>query len=267
MGKEEFSGVQDTLYIPLGARVFVSKRFPEYFCDKKSLSFERFKKVQDIVQRSNEYASMASVSRYYVFDRMVRDFVSRRGEANIVCLGAGLETMNYRLQDLDACFYMVDFASVMEERQALLGDAKNETVIPSDILSFTWAEEIDPSRPTIFVVSGVFQYFKEEEVLRTIAELKKRFPGSELLFDATNEVGIRYAMRHVKKTGNMSAAMYFYVNDAGEFAKKAGASLLEVRGFFREARSILGRRLKLITRIFMYVADSKKRTLILHLAL
>ena len=40
MSGKDFDGVADTLYIPLAARVYVSKRFPEYFFDPKSLELE-----------------------------------------------------------------------------------------------------------------------------------------------------------------------------------------------------------------------------------
>ena len=40
MSDNAFEGVADTLYIPLTARVYVSKRFPEYFFDPKSLELE-----------------------------------------------------------------------------------------------------------------------------------------------------------------------------------------------------------------------------------
>ena len=40
MSDKTFEGVADTLYIPLAARVYVSKRFPEYFFDPKSLELE-----------------------------------------------------------------------------------------------------------------------------------------------------------------------------------------------------------------------------------
>ena len=32
----EFEGVEDTLFIPLTARITVSKNFPEYFFDQKA---------------------------------------------------------------------------------------------------------------------------------------------------------------------------------------------------------------------------------------
>ena len=57
-----------------------------------------------------------------------------------------------------------------------------------------------------------------------------------MIFDATNEVGIRYAQRNVKRSGNRDAMMYFYINDAEKFARENGAQLLELRGFYEEAR-------------------------------
>ncbi len=35
-----FEGVSDTLFIPLTARIYILKKFPEYFCDRKALELE-----------------------------------------------------------------------------------------------------------------------------------------------------------------------------------------------------------------------------------
>lgn len=40
MEDKALEGATDTLYIPLTARVYMSKRFPEYFFDPKSLELE-----------------------------------------------------------------------------------------------------------------------------------------------------------------------------------------------------------------------------------
>ena len=37
---EEFEGVANTLFVPLVARIAVTKEFPEYFSDKKALELE-----------------------------------------------------------------------------------------------------------------------------------------------------------------------------------------------------------------------------------
>ena len=36
----EYEGIEDTLFIPLTGRVFVSKKFPGYFFDEKALEME-----------------------------------------------------------------------------------------------------------------------------------------------------------------------------------------------------------------------------------
>ena len=116
-------------------------------------------------------------------------------------------------------------------------------------------------------MSGVFQYFREEKVLTFLSAIKQRFPKGELIFDATNSIGIKYANKYVQKTGNTSAQMYFYVDDGAAFAQKCGMQLLEQRSFYTVARKMLKRKLKLYTRIAMKVCDDGGRTIILHLKL
>ena len=57
MHDKVFEGVADTLYIPLAARVYVSKNFPEYFFDPKSLELEPAIPGESIQKGSNEYTN------------------------------------------------------------------------------------------------------------------------------------------------------------------------------------------------------------------
>ena len=59
----------------------------------------------------------------------------------------------------------------------------------------------------------------------------------------------------------------FFINNASEFAKKNQVILLEVRGFYQEAKKQIGKKLNLYSLIAMKVADDKKRTLLLHFKL
>lgn len=265
MENKTLAGVEDTLFIPLAARVYISQKFPEYFYDAKSLESAQLEAVQNILGKSSEYSAMASVSRYRSMDQFARDFIKRYPDGQIISCGAGLETMNFRLQDLPARFYAIDFPQVIHARQKILGKTPNETMIPGDMCNMVWTEELDTQKPSLLIISGVFQYFHERQVIQFIQDIQKRFKNVECVFDATNEVGIRYAQRYVKKTGNMNAMMYFYINDPMAFAEKTHTRLLEVRGFFGDTHIIPRRKLKLFTRIAMKVADDKKRTLLIHL--
>lgn len=130
-----------------------------------------------------------------------------------------------------------------------------------------WMKLIDAARPTLLVVSGVFQYFHENEIIEFIKACGKAFPQGELLFDATSESGLRFTNWFIKRTGNKSALMYFGINDSREFSEKCGMELLSERTFFPDALSMLGKRLSLVTRISMKTAERKKQVLILHMKL
>lgn len=232
-------GVADTLYIPLNARIFVSKKFPEYFHDDKALELEQYLPDGEIRKKSSEYSFLASAARYYNIDGMVKQFISRNGQCNVVYLGAGLETAYYRLKSSNAVFYEVDLPEVIEVRKNLLGEYKNEILIGGDLFDLRWVEQVDTSLPTLLVSSGVFMYFREQKILKFICDVQKRFDKLEMIFDATNQEGLNYANKYVKKTGNNNAMMYFYVNDAKEFASKLNrVTPIEERVFYRGTSNI-----------------------------
>ena len=70
---QEFSKVQDTLFIPLTARILISQRFPEYFYDKRAMNLSYLQQIKKINNKSSEYSSIASVARYFNMDRYVID--------------------------------------------------------------------------------------------------------------------------------------------------------------------------------------------------
>ena len=43
------NGVEDTLYIPLVGRIYVSKKFPDFFYDAKALSLEEYIPTDNII--------------------------------------------------------------------------------------------------------------------------------------------------------------------------------------------------------------------------
>lgn len=211
---------------------------------------------------------MASVARYYNLNEMVKAFMAKHGKCNVVNLGAGLETAYFRLKPEKAVFYEMDFPEVIAERRRVLGEADNEILIPGDLFDLAWADGIDTSLPTLLVVSGVFQYCHEAQIMRFINEVKERFAQAELIFDATNKRGLAYANRYVRRTGNTHAMMHFSLDDGRKFAQQTGTRFIEQRPFFAQARKMLKRKLNLYSRVAMWVSDEgPARSVLLHLGL
>ncbi len=260
------AGVPDTTYIPLVARIYVSKRFPDYFRDDQALALESQIPGEAIRANSGEYECMASVARSHVIDGKVSEFLASHPAGNVVFLGGGLETTWGRVGVATARCYQVDLPEVIEVRRRALGQAANEGLIAGDMFAMEWAGQIDASLPTLLVVSGVWQYFHEDKILAMIADLKQAFPQGELVFDATDTEGLKFTNKYVEKTGNTDARMYFGLDDPQGFADRAGCELLSVDGFYADALK-LGRRLSLRTRIFMYFADKWGRVKVVRLRL
>lgn len=269
MEGKALEGVADTLYIPLTARVYVSKRFPEYFFDPKSLELEGSIPGESIQGGSNEYTMVASVARYHNLDEMARAYAAKHPACNIVNVGCGLETMFWRMgpDAPNARFYEMDLPNVIETRRRVLGESERDTLIAGDAFDLSWAEAVDATLPTLIVVSGVFQYFRNADVLGFIADAKKAFADAELVFDATNTKGLEFANKYVRKTGNASALMHFTIDNPAAFAHEAGCELVEVRPFYTAARRILKGKAGLYTRIAMAVTDRTGRAFILHVKL
>ncbi len=265
---QKFEGVANTLFVPLVARINISKRFPEYFIDQKALELEQYL-PKDVDKGSFEYSDITSAARYYNMDRMVTLFVKRQNSCNLVYLGAGLETAYDRLSGhfISVHWYQVDLPEVIEARKVVFGQRKNEALISGDMFSLEWVKEIDSTLPTLLVVSGVFQYFHEEKIVNFIKRCADTFPKGEMVFDATSESGLKYTNWFIKRTGNPDALMYFGVNDSKAFANKCGVKLIEERTFFPDALRMLGRKLSFITKVFMKISEKRKRVLILHLKL
>ena len=251
MSKEELlSGVEDTLYIPLTARIYASEKFPEFFHDEKALSLKQYIPTKDINNNTDEYFYMASVCRQQTIDKKIIEFLGKNKQANVVFLGAGLETAYNRINNVTASFYQVDLPDVINTRKRILGNANNESLISGDMFTLDWIKEIDVNLPTMIVVSGVYQYFHASEIINMITKMKSLIPKGELVFDATDSKGLKLVDKYVKKTGNTDAQMYFCVDDPQKFANTTGTRLTAVDGFFRDALKEC-RGLKLMTRIYM----------------
>lgn len=172
-----------------------------------------------------------------------------------------------KIENRTVHWYEADLPEVIEARKKVFGQRKNETLIAGDMFKLEWVKEIDNSLPTLLIVSGVFQYFHEEEIIAFIKGCGKAFPKGEMLFDATSESGLKFTNWFIKRTGNASAIMYFGINDSKEFANKCSMELLEEKTFFPEALKMLGKKLSFVTKVSMKVAEKKKQVIILRLKL
>lgn len=262
-----FKGVPDTLFIPLTARIYISKRFPYYFYDEKCLEIEKLIPNELLVKKSNQYQNFANVSCFFNMDRIVKGFIGKNEECNIINLGCGLETNYYRINDKRATFYELDLPEVIENRRKVLPELEKDIYLPYSMFDLKWCQCIDRNKPTLITARGVFEYFEVDEIVNLLINISKEIPHAEIVFDTPNSKAIGYTNRYVKKTGNKDALIKFYIDDDIEFSNRINAELISSETFFTETRKIIKKGLNLYTKIAMRMVDSKRMGKIIHLKL
>ena len=240
--KNLLNGVEDTLYIPLAARIYASEKFPEFFYDEKALSLKQYIPTDSIENNTTEYFYMASVCRQQTIDRKIRGFLKENNRSNVVFLGAGLETAYNRIGNAESDFFQVDLPNVMDIRKKVLGNEDNEKLISGDMFTLDWIK--DTSQPTMIVVSGVYQYFAESKIIDMIKKMKSRIAKGEVIFDATNSKGLELANKYVRKTGMLGSTftlltrLSFLTDDLTRFPSLSFFILYVIEYFIFPARFI-----------------------------
>jgi O-methyltransferase involved in polyketide biosynthesis len=127
------------------------------------------------------------VVRTEAFDEAVCAFVRNNPMSVIINLGAGLCTRYYRIGGLSFTWIDIDFSEVFAFRGDL-GEAKsqNHLFISGNILDLGWMDALDEfaNRPVFFIAEGLMMYFSEKENKRLLSEIARRFPQSQMIFEA-----------------------------------------------------------------------------------
>ncbi|WP_240843429.1 class I SAM-dependent methyltransferase [Acidaminobacter sp. JC074] len=261
--------VPETMYIPLVSRIYTSEKFPKVLYDEIALDLKEKLNLDLIWDASNEYALLASATRSYHIDKFVVQFLDQNPGGNVINMGAGLETIFSRISSVKGNFYNIDLRESMDIRMQLIEDGEFEKSVEGDLFSEDWIKLIDTSLPTLIVYAGVFQYFEVDQIKNVLKCTSQAFKHVEVVFDSTNKAGLKFANDYVKKTGNHSAEMFFYIENIHEFCSDISgqARVLEVIDFYKEIRPILNGKIKISTYMMMFFCDILRRARIYHLKL
>ena len=254
----EFNAVENTLFIPMLGRIYISEHFQNILYDEKALS------LKDVLPKSlvetgsqSQYTLLASASRSANMDRYIRDFLRRKPDGVIAELGCGLETTFYRNDDGHTRWYAVDLPDVMEYRKMLLPEPERQTYFAGDAFSNDWIRQVRtdlPDAPILVTAGGLFHYFEEDKVI-SLFRMLRQFGDIEVIFDTVNKKGMAMMQKkYMKQVGHADAQMFFYVESAAELAGKIGGGFTEIteEPYYRY---IPKNGLKLSTKVSMAVSD------------
>lgn len=210
--------VQETLIIPLYGRKLAMDMYPDCFYDEDCQElFERidyhFDKMGGM---KSKIAAIMGATRQFDMAEACRRYITSHPKACIVNMGCGLDTTFRQVDNGLVKGYNIDFPDAIELRNELLPHREREINIASDLMDFSWFNQIDFNHEdgAVFFASGVFYYLKTEDVKTLLCAMAKHFPGGKIVFDATNAKGLKNMLKTWLEPSDMgNVHVYFSVDD------------------------------------------------------
>lgn len=212
----EKNTVQETLIIPLYGRKVCSDRFPKLFKDPEAericnmLDYDFAEKGKRMESGVGLFGALEVAQRQYDIACEVKDYLKAHPNAAVVNLGCGLDD-TFRKCDNGTCKgYNIDMPDVIKVRNELLPEKDREKNLGFDLNDERWMGEINAGEGAIFYATGVFYYFKREDVKALFAKMARRFPGAVLVFDACNKRGAKMMTKTWLKEAGISDVNAFF---------------------------------------------------------
>lgn len=269
MDKIELGNIEETLFVPLRGRIYATKNFNHILNDTKAL--EVASKIPEKYLSTNgesEYTLVCSAIRSMNMDKCIQDFINRYPNGSIINIGCGLETLFHRNNNNKTVFYELDLKDVMDLRREIIGSEEKDVCLAYSMFDYDWIDEVlkTSEGPFLIVSSGVFYYFKEEEIIDFIRNVDK-LGDVEIVFDAVSKSGIKQSNKYMKKLGKEDAVMYFYVDKVEDFVKKIGKNveIIESMDYFKDVEDKSP--FNLVTKAKMIISDKFHMVKHIHLKL
>ena len=208
----EPQSVQETMLIPLWGRAQYSHLYPELLDDPRA--GEIMGKIDSDfskVEKGFEDSGLSYLIRARTFDDSIKEYIKKYPEATIINLGAGLDTTFSRVDNGKITWYDLDLPDAIDFRKKLIPETSRSECIAKSAFDVSWFDDLEyeEEKGIYFIAGGIFYYFEESEIRRLVSSMAERFPDGGLIFDAVSKVGLWFANRMVKKTGNTGAKGYF----------------------------------------------------------
>lgn len=202
-------------------------------------------------------------------DSYVREYLERVDDPLVLHLGCGLDSRVLRVGSQRGSWYDIDFPEVIELRRHFYQESDVYHMIGSSVTAPDLLGHVKESgRPACVVAEGLLMYLHEAEVKALFLDIQRRFPGSEISFDAFSALTARSANRHpsIKKTG---ARLHWGIDDAREIETWAPGIRLVEEWYFADSEDIpfLGAGDRFMFRTMGMLPIAKKAHRILHFTL
>lgn len=175
-------GVPETLLWPLRSRAGMTVLDRGFFDDP--MAVDLLNRIDYDFDRFGPVSHWHAVRSKYS-DGLIRRYLVRHPEAQVLALGEGLETQFWRLDNGRLRWLCVDLPESIALRRQLLPDHPRLTELPLSALDPAVFEAVDPARGLFVTAAGLVMYFTAEETLALLRRIgAHRGPSpAEIFFD------------------------------------------------------------------------------------
>ena len=142
--------------------------------------------------------------RALAFDREVESFLRSSRRPQVVCLGEGMETQRFRVDDGTVDWLTVDLPDGIRLRENFITPDQRHRHLICSATDEAWTDAVDRNRPVFIAAQGLLMYLNEDDVRRVMQLVARRLPGAWMFFDAVpawvtgwTQLGIPAARRYV----------------------------------------------------------------------
>lgn len=206
----ERNTVQETLVIPLYARMLCTRAYPRLYRDERAA---------ELMARLGydfgalEHRSRGMMYRFGVLETAmrqvdlaweVRDYLKNHPEAAVINLGCGLDLTGENCDNGRCKIYNLDFPDIITLRERLLPGSERIRNLGVDLNDTSWFGEIDAGGGAVFFAAGVFYYFETGQIQALFSKMEKRFAGGRLVFDTAGKKAVRLMLKTWVKTAGIT---------------------------------------------------------------
>ncbi len=268
----EKNTVQETLVIPLYGRKVCSERFPQLFSDPEAerlcgmLDYDFSEKGKRMESAAGLFGALEVAQRQYDIGCEVREYLKTHPGAAVVNLGCGLDDTFHKCDNGQCRGFNIDMPDVIAVRDRLLPAGDREENLGFELNDGAWMDRVDAANGVILFATGVFYYFRIEDVQALFRKMAERFPGAVLVFDCCNRRGAKLMTRTwLKEAGIRDVSAFFSLKDPADVkAWDCRFASVTSRSYMRGYRDI-DREVGLFHRLMIRFCDSLVKMVIVKI--
>ena len=219
------NGVNQTLYIPLYGKAYVSKRGIILDDPKAEQIWEEQGFSLAGKSRSRWLAYYLGI-RAAVFDDWLRQQMEELPDAAVIHVGCGLDSRVLRVGTMGHKWYDVDFAEVISERKRHYAESADYLMLAANVRESDWLAAISDSKSAIVVMEGVSMYLTPEELRGLTAQLSGRFGRLACLMDCYTALAARLS-KHKNPVRDMGVTEVYGTDDPADLEHDGFAYIKE----------------------------------------